>query len=702
MKLPNVNSYYSHLLSIIRIGICFFLIITSSSQLIAQSLTEIKFYNDFDSLKTNSETKKALNLHIDICKFIINDSANVKARRLLNISKQNLEFKHIVLLAKARKYLVTRNLNKALQPLEKTLTYYSDNAIQEGTALSYEYFGKIYNKQNELTKSLESFQKALPIYNALKDSAKICKLNIFIGIVSLKTNLLTISKEKFKKAYLIAKKMSYESGEIYALKNLAVTYSKLNQIDSSTVILTNLNEQYQLSQKDKALITANLGSNYHLKNNLKIAKKYYTESLDIKTKLNDSIGISRLLNNLGRLSFQSNDLINAKKFLHKSLALANTQNNIEQKVFNYYNLVELYILTHNSDSSRKYLDLYHVFSDSLNNNKIQKEILELNEKYKAQEKDREIDLMQKEDLLQMAQLKNQEVVIFAVSCVLGVVLLLGYFINRQRRQLKQSQKQLQQQKNEIAAINEELQLSNQAKDRILSIIGHDLRGPVGGIKELMDLYLELPDYEPGDFRKLLRAARESSTSTYHLLENLLNWANTQRGRIAYNPEAITLKPLVEQTTQLLNTMARPKKICFGSNVPECIELYADENMLRTILRNLLSNAVKFSPEESVITIITRLEDKQAIIGIQDQGKGVSGKELDELFKKKETYFLDNKKTAKGTGLGLILCKEFVEYHQGKIWIESKENCGTTVWFTIPLNVTQTDTPENVDQLSASE
>jgi len=209
-------------------------------------------------------------------------------------------------------------------------------------------------------------------------------------------------------------------------------------------------------------------------------------------------------------------------------------------------------------------------------------------------------------------------------------------------------------------VNEELHRSNLSKDRILSVIGHDLRGPVGGLKELIELYMELGEFEPEDFHNLLSAARESSTSTYHLLENLLSWANSQRGQIMFEPETMPVKGMICHTVELLDKAVNTRGIRFKCEVPDELQLTVDKNMLNTIVRNLVSNAIKFSPEKALVSVTATEHPEEVIFCIADEGIGFSAKESESLFTHKEAYFLENGNSAKGSGLGLILCKEFVK------------------------------------------
>ncbi len=228
-----------------------------------------------------------------------------------------------------------------------------------------------------------------------------------------------------------------------------------------------------------------------------------------------------------------------------------------------------------------------------------------------------------------------------------------------------------------------MKLSNTSKDRILSVIGHDLRGPVGGLNALIELYMDMPDLDANDIDKLLKNAFESSTGTYMLLENLLTWANSQRGVISFYPQSQFVYGVVNQVVQMLDKSMNNRHVHFKIDVKEELKAFIDIDMFKSVLRNLISNSIKFSRNNSSIYISAK-EDKNAILFcVQDEGIGMVKELANELFAKKESYYLENNNTGKGTGLGLILCKEFVERHGGNIWVESKVGVGSWFYFTIP-------------------
>lgn len=249
-------------------------------------------------------------------------------------------------------------------------------------------------------------------------------------------------------------------------------------------------------------------------------------------------------------------------------------------------------------------------------------------------------------------------------------------------------------------IEEELRLnqkaledSNITKDRFLSIIAHDLRNPIGAVKNALDFLKDNPEMlnDPDTVDFIVELA-ETSKTAYDLLENLLTWSRSQRGIIQFNPEDNDLYYLIKEVVPLVQINADNKKIKITSNVEENTMIDADYNMVATIIRNLVTNAIKFTKETGEVKINSYVDeetkdkkDKFLIISIEDNGVGISQENIGKLFKIDQNYTSEGTNREKGSGLGLILCTEFVEKHKGRIWVESHLNVGSKFKFTVPLS-----------------
>jgi PAS domain S-box-containing protein len=226
---------------------------------------------------------------------------------------------------------------------------------------------------------------------------------------------------------------------------------------------------------------------------------------------------------------------------------------------------------------------------------------------------------------------------------------------------------------------------NAEKDKFFSIIAHDLRSPFNVFLGFTLKMVEELDTMPiKDLQKITLSMRNSATNLFQLLENLLDWSRFQRGLISFDQELLLLKPKITGIIQLALDSANKKGVTIDISIPEDIVIFADRNMLGSIVRNLTSNAVKFTPRGGKILIEARLvKENSTEISVKDTGMGMNKNILEHLFMLNEKASRRGTEGEPSTGLGLIICKDFVEKHSGKIWAVSEEGKGSTFTFTLP-------------------
>ncbi len=232
---------------------------------------------------------------------------------------------------------------------------------------------------------------------------------------------------------------------------------------------------------------------------------------------------------------------------------------------------------------------------------------------------------------------------------------------------------------------EELKSLNATKDKFFSIISHDLRNPFNNLLGLShQLLTNLDKYSPSEIHERIALIEESSKRGYELLENMLEWSMSQTGSIQFKPLELNLLSVIQKCLLVLENQVANKKIILINEIDKEINVKADYNMLKIIIRNLITNAVKYSHSGSKITIKSEFNRENEIeISVKDEGVGIPEDEITKLFRIDTKYSTSGTSNEFGTGLGLILCKEFVEKHDGKIWVESKLNSGSTFKFTLP-------------------
>jgi len=251
-------------------------------------------------------------------------------------------------------------------------------------------------------------------------------------------------------------------------------------------------------------------------------------------------------------------------------------------------------------------------------------------------------------------------------------------------ELAQKSQELSREKEEIERRKSKLEKLNANKDKFFSIIAHDLKNPFNTIMGLSELLLyNLEHYPKEKIREFVTQIYNYSTHTYTLLDNLLQWARSQTQQMEVQPDFIDLEALIHDNINLLTNKAEEKNIALEADIDqEARQAFADENMINTVIRNLLSNAIKFTPDNGLVRIHTRSQHGEVVLSIIDNGVGISKENISKLFDLKTSYSTHGTHSEKGTGLGLLLCREFVQMNGGRIWVESEPGEGSTFSFSL--------------------
>ncbi|OFY44257.1 MAG: hypothetical protein A2X18_01200 [Bacteroidetes bacterium GWF2_40_14] len=277
---------------------------------------------------------------------------------------------------------------------------------------------------------------------------------------------------------------------------------------------------------------------------------------------------------------------------------------------------------------------------------------------------------------------------FYISSVLILMgLIYGLIIYRERRLMLDKQilqMKVDEQTHQLTEKNEELQIINSEKDKLFSIIAHDLRSPFSSFLGLTQIMAEeLETLSMDQLQEIAGSMRKSATNLFRLLENLLQWSRIQQGSIPFYPAQIELIPIVEESIALVIDSANKKGIDITYDVPYNTMVYADSNMLQTIIRNIVSNAVKFTAKNGKVNIEARTTTRNSVeISVSDTGIGMSSSMVDNLFRLGSQTNRTGTDGEPSTGLGLIICKEFIDKQGGKIWVESEEGKGSVFFFTL--------------------
>jgi signal transduction histidine kinase len=251
-------------------------------------------------------------------------------------------------------------------------------------------------------------------------------------------------------------------------------------------------------------------------------------------------------------------------------------------------------------------------------------------------------------------------------------------------QLSLKNREIENHQQKVEILNTELKETNKTKDKFFSIVAHDLKNPFNSLMVLTDLLInDYNSFTDNERKEFLLQLKSSAENTYSLLQNLLDWASVQSGKAEIVKEKIYVEKLSREAITLLRPIAKNKNISVQSDIPKDMVAYADKNMISTVFLNLISNAVKFTPLSGHVELKAIEKNSHVEIRIADSGVGISQQNIPKLFRPDQKFHTEGTGKEKGTGLGLILCKEFIEKNDGNIWVESIEGEGSQFYFSLP-------------------
>ncbi|MBL7849964.1 MAG: tetratricopeptide repeat protein [Cyclobacteriaceae bacterium] len=371
----------------------------------------------------------------------------------------------------------------------------------------------------------------------------------------------------------------------------------------------------------------------------------------------------------------------ALKRFQQSLSVAQQLNARNLALSNYSALASLYEAKKDYQRALAYHRQHDALRDSLMSRSTLERVFQERISFVTMNKDLEIEALSAVQVQQETEMRRQEFIqnILVVVAVLSIIVL--YSVYRSGRRRKRINRLLLEHQEEIKKRSLELEQLNQVKDKFFSIISHDLRSPMTALGGTLDL-LDSKRVTPEEFAKLTHALRIQFNHTKTLINNLLDWTLLQMDKLNVQHEPVKLALLADESYQALRELY-PKNIQFENRIPESLTGLGDRNILSLVLRNLILNAIKFTESGGKVWVEAREKNDEWVISVSDNGTGIKPEVQEFLFTKTSSYTSRGTANEKGTGLGLILCKEFVEKNGGKIWFESKAGEGSTFYFTLP-------------------
>ncbi|MEJ7643452.1 MAG: HAMP domain-containing sensor histidine kinase [Chryseolinea sp.] len=370
-------------------------------------------------------------------------------------------------------------------------------------------------------------------------------------------------------------------------------------------------------------------------------------------------------------------------FIKKSIAIMTEIGSFGTLIKGHNLLAEIYEMQKKSSLALEQMRIVSQFKDSLYSNESNGQIQEMQSSY---------ELNKKEDTIRSLQGARQAQRVVAVYMIIGICLLvllifvlwrLGVLHKKAHAALSFKNLAIEHQKEEIQAQAENLQQMNVLKSKLFSVISHDLRGPIGNLQALLDL-LTKQGMSPEEFRTISQKLKANLNVTQRTLENLLTWSQSQMEGMRTAQDRFDIQSLIDEACHLMEEAAHRKNITIEKVAASAIAVMADVNQVQLVIRNLIHNAIKFCNEEGMVVVSAESSESYCHIRVLDNGVGMTSSETDMILGEKHYFSKEGTQKEKGTGIGLLLCKEFVKRNGGSLTINSRPGEGTTVCFTVPL------------------
>jgi two-component system, sensor histidine kinase and response regulator len=561
-------------------------------------------------------------------------------------------------------------------------------SYERGMGTALENLAWIHYRRGDYSKAFELSTEALRIFESLNDLAGVARCFNHIAAFQYEQKQFQHAIDNFKRAYLMSSKTPDDATTARSLTNIAFTFLSLEQLDSTEIYA---NKALALSQKigNRYLIGTALRS----LGDVAMKRKDYTTALGkyevvliTATSLKNTFLEATVLHRIGKLNFEQKRYDVALQYLTQALGVASKYHHKDEMERTCKLIVEVYRGKNDLKRAFDFQTRYVQIHDSLNDQRNSEQVALMQARFDSEIKETKIELLTKDAQLKQEEINSQRVWLYfyigslSLFMLLAVVLLYNYHIKRKANlRLKEKNAEIQRQARELGNING-------AKDKLFSIISHDLRSPLSSLKGLMDLVIE-GVLSKDEFLPVAQNLKHSLESVQENLDNLLYWAQSQLKGLQVNPETFGLRSLVNEKIKFFLEIGRSKNISIVNEIDDDLEVFADKNHVRLVFRNLIANAIKFSLFGGTIVVTQRELDDKVEISVSDTGVGMSSKDVARLFKTETHFSNPGTQKEKGIGIGLLLTKEFIEKNGGSIRVTSELGKGSTFTFTLRRELT---------------
>lgn len=568
---------------------------------------------------------------------------------------------------------------------------YDNQAIQNGIlagdslliVISHNNLGNDYYDIGKYDEAYFYFTSSYSVGKKIGDSLRMAIALHNVGRVFKELGQYDAATQHLKLSRKISAKIKDAPGEPFYYDEMSDINLRRGEYDSA---LSSLNASLKLTDKQNLQILlppiyTKMAKVYLAKNDFKNALAYYDSTYQLVQKRNNQYTIAEVNLGRGKVLLKQKNYDQAAALAEQSLQRARELNARVLEIECNRVLHEIAIQQGDYKNSLAYFKQYKILEDSLFSQEMLQKLYSNQYRFESESKDLQIAALNQRDARQADLLKREEFLrnILAVVGALSIILLVTVYRSGQRR--KQINTLLVKHHDEMEKRSEELERLNQVKDKFFSIISHDLRSPINALSGILDI-MSKGGLSQDEFSEQTAELRIRFNHTRTLLNNLLDWTLLQMDKLRLQPSKINIKKIVDENLEMFTNL-QTKHIKLINNIPESAFGLADSNTINLVFRNLITNAIKFTNDGGEVTMECVDKDGEWLVSVHDNGVGIKPEVMQILFDKTAPYTTRGTANEKGTGLGLILCKEFIEKNNGRIWVESSENNGSTFWFTIP-------------------
>lgn len=593
-------------------------------------------------------------------------------------------------------YHTTGNFNKSVEYYRKAIKIHQQMGNIQQSASVLLSIGKTYMNEGNIQRALECYLKAYEEGEQLDNFITLSDVSNHLGTIYLVLHQPDKSLEYHRKALLIRSFMKAPEGMAKSHNNIGETFLSMANLDSA---LFHFERSLQLCKNTgykKGMVKSltNLGNVFVFRKDYAKANKFLLEAFLNAQASGYETGVAESSLALGNSYYEQNKCDTAIFYFSKSLDKAEKANLNEVVLKANFGLFQCYHLQQNI---KKALEYYITFSQ-LEKKKLlaenNQQLAELRVTFESEKKEQDNQFLRKENELKEMSIKRKSAFMWLFLIGLAFTILLCIIIysrfegkRKANRELSVLNDKILIQNKALDKLNKELEQANQEKDKILSIIAHELRNPLFWFQNLAEvLSKRYHTMSSEKIQKSLASLDESAKNAFHLMDNLLHWSRSRLNRIIPRKASLLLDLLLHESSRMYETILQQKEITLKVDCPHGTRVFVDSDLFTCVVRNILSNAIKFTPTMGFIEIKCIENVRFVTISISDSGVGIENENIQKLFAPDQYYSIPGLMQEKGSGFGLKLCKEFVELNGGEIWVKSETGKGTQFDFTVPVSL----------------